>query len=638
MFIQLKKSTDKHTFSLIEMSCDDYTDATEDEVSSTEDEQLGLSEEFHIQDHQSDLAEEFQMPDVHQSDLSDKFHIQDEHQDAPQADLPEEFHMQDDQLFDDMSDIYDNYQGLSDDEYYEDTVDHFKNTMKAKTAYESFHIEYRETQTAMLTSFLDIYNQPDCFPSLQFVCGPPSSGADYTIKTMLKHFKKTTENFDYISIKKSSVIDFKGFLKTTARELYNLLNHKYKADLTKVLGTEIENKVSKRKRKKTKKMMTQRVKSGLDSRAMESFPNFRDYVHNLLLFFNSVADEKEHMSIYIHLQEYDLYQQVDYHTLSRMVKIFEGLSGSIFHIKIIASFTQPVLMTQYLGTNLNPAIINFPRYTERELQQILIKYTCKDIVDVNVSFGTSFITFCVESFIDMVGININLFTLLIKKKFNENVDQIYDCGYDFMKFLKKNMHIFKDVYTLEEDEKETKEEESFEYDDESLGTKRQKIQAGMERYADYSLVTKYVIIASYYCSHFGEKYDGINFVKDVDEIKSLDVSKASSIKAKSKGVKREPMKAPKGFEFERMLYVFNILFFQDRNDAGFIEQNNGSTGTDAHVYQAFTNLIDAKIVGKNINDYYDVYKPECRYKFLAPVEDVRMIAQDIDFQRMELLE
>lgn len=255
MFIQLKKSTDKHTFSLIEMSCDDYTDATEDEVSSTEDEQLGLSEEFHIQDHQSDLAEEFQMPDVHQSDLSDKFHIQDEHQDAPQADLPEEFHMQDDQLFDDMSDIYDNYQGLSDDEYYEDTVDHFKNTMKAKTAYESFHIEYRETQTAMLTSFLDIYNQPDCFPSLQFVCGPPSSGADYTIKTMLKHFKKTTENFDYISIKKSSVIDFKGFLKTTARELYNLLNHKYKADLTKVLGTEIENKVSKRKRKKTKKMM-----------------------------------------------------------------------------------------------------------------------------------------------------------------------------------------------------------------------------------------------------------------------------------------------------------------------------------------------------------------------------------------------
>ncbi|CAI8499312.1 unnamed protein product [Hanseniaspora opuntiae] len=199
------------------------------------------------------LAEEFQMPDVHQSDLSDKFHIQDEHQDAPQADLPEEFHMQDDQQFDDMSDIYDNYQGLSDDEYYEDTVDHFKNTMKAKTAYESFHVEYRETQTAMLTSFLDIYNQPDCFPSLQFVCGPPSSGADFTIKTMLKHFKKTTENFDYISIKKSSVIDFKGFLKTTARELYNLLNHKYKADLTKVLGTEIENKVSKRKRKKTKK-------------------------------------------------------------------------------------------------------------------------------------------------------------------------------------------------------------------------------------------------------------------------------------------------------------------------------------------------------------------------------------------------
>lgn len=602
------------------MSFDVESDATEDEVSSPSDYKFDLLEEFHTQN-------------GHQSDVSDNFHIQDDHQSGSS----EQFHMQDDQQLDGMSDIYDNCQGLSDNEYYQDSVDHFKNTMKAKHAYESFHVEFRETQTAMLTSFLDIYNQPDCFPSLQFVCGPPSSGADYTIKTMLKHFKKTTENFEYISIKKSSVIDFKGFLKTMARELYNLLNRKYKADLTKVLGSEIESKVDKRKRKKTTKMMTQRVKSGLDSRAMESFSTFRDYVHNLLLFFNSVADEKEHMSIYIHLQEYDLYQQVDYHTLSRMVKIFESLSGSIYHIKIIASFTQPVLMTQYLGTNLNPAIINFPRYTGRELQQILIKYTCKDIVDVNVSFGTSFITLCVESFIDMVGINISLFTLLIKKKFNENIDQIYDSGYDFMKFLKKNMHIFKDVYKLEEEEKETKEEDLLE-DDESVGTKRQKIQAGMERYADYSLMTKYVIIASYYCSHFGEKFDGINFVKDVDEMKSLDVSKASSIRALSKGAKREPMKAPKGFEFERMLYVFNIFFYQDRNDAGFIEQNNGSTGTDVHVYQAFTTLIDAKIVGKNINDYYDVYKPECRYKFLAPVEDVRMIAQEIGFQRLELFE
>ncbi|KAL6933558.1 uncharacterized protein HGUI_03009 [Hanseniaspora guilliermondii] len=551
------------------------------------------------------------------------------------SNFSDEYYIQDDQQLDDMNDIYDNYQGFSDNENDEYSVDHFKNTMRAKAAYESFHVEFRETQAAMLTSFLDIYKQPDCFPSLQFVCGPPSSGADYTIKTMLKHFKKTTENFEYISIKKSSVIDFKGFLKTTARELYNLLNYKYKSDLNKVMGSELEGKQDK---KSKKKVMSQRVKSGLDSRAMESFPNFRDYVHNLLLFFNSVANEREHMSIYIHLQEYDLYQQVDYHTLSRMVKIFEGLSGSIFHIKIIASFTQPVLMTQYLGTNLNPAIINFPRYTEKELQQILIKYTCKDIVDVNVSFGISFITFCVESFIDMVGININLFTLLIRKKFNESIDQIYDSDYDFMRFLKRNKHIFKDVYTLEDDEKENKEEDVFEFDDEGSGTKRQKIQAGMERYADYSLVTKYVIISSYYCSHFAEKYDCINFVKDVDEIKSLDASKASSIKAMSKSFKREPMKAPKGFEFERMLYVFNILFYQDRNNAGFIEQNNGSTGTDIHVYQSFTSLIDAKIVGKNINDYYDVYKPECRYKFLAPIEEVRMIAEEINFQRMELLE
>lgn len=556
------------------------------------------------------------------------------------ADVTDHQYEQYDEQFDEMNPMYENYQGLSDNEDDQLDVDYLKNTIKVEKAFETFNVEFREQQTAVLTSFLDIYKQPDSFPLLQFVCGPPSSGADYTIKTMLKHFHKATENFEYFTIKKSSVIDFKGFLKTTARELHNLLHHKYKASLSKVFESELKGKSYKRKAT-TKKTLTANAKSGLDSRAMESFSNFRDYVHNLLLFFNSIADDKEHTSIYIHLQEYDLFQQVDYHTLSRMVKIFEGLSGSIFHIKIIASFSQPVLMTQYLGTNLAPAIINFPRYTERELQQILIKYTCRDIVEANPSFGTSFITFCVESFIDMVGININLFTLLIKRKFKESLNQIHGCDFDFMAFLKTNKHIFKEVYDFDEEKTENKTD-NLAYDldehEEVSGTKKQKLLPGMERYVDYSLATKYVIIASYYCSHFAEKYDGVYFVKDTDEINALDLSKSAATNSSSVKVKREPLKAPKGFEFERMLYVFNILFYQDRNDFGFIDQNNGFTGTDVNVYQCFTTLLEAKIIGKNINDYYDVYKPECRFKFLAPLEDVVMIANEINFERMELFD
>jgi len=242
------------------------------------------------------------------------------------ADVTDHQYEQYDEQFDEMNPMYENYQGLSDNEDDQLDVDYLKNTIKVEKAFETFNVEFREQQTAVLTSFLDIYKQPDSFPLLQFVCGPPSSGADYTIKTMLKHFHKATENFEYFTIKKSSVIDFKGFLKTTARELHNLLHHKYKASLSKVFESELKGKSHKRKAA-TKKSLTANAKSGLDSRAMESFSNFRDYVHNLLLFFNSIADDKEHTSIYIHLQEYDLFQQVDYHTLSRMVKIFEGLSG-----------------------------------------------------------------------------------------------------------------------------------------------------------------------------------------------------------------------------------------------------------------------------------------------------------------------
>ncbi len=89
----------------------------------------------------------------------------------------------------------------------------WKTLLKLEKAFETFNVEFREQQT-VLTSFLDIYKQLIHFP-LRFVCGPPSSGADYTIKTMLKHFHKATKLWMY-TIKKSSVIDFKGFLKTTA--------------------------------------------------------------------------------------------------------------------------------------------------------------------------------------------------------------------------------------------------------------------------------------------------------------------------------------------------------------------------------------------------------------------------------------
>ncbi|OBA25682.1 hypothetical protein HANVADRAFT_106145, partial [Hanseniaspora valbyensis NRRL Y-1626] len=219
------------------------------------------------------------------------------------------------------------------------------------------NITYRQEQILQLTSFLDLYNLPQTMPSVQFINGPKSSGVNYVMRQVLQHYSQTC--YEYIVVKKGSVIDHKSLMREIGRKLYTLFAKKYpedeindSEDLSYEKGSEEMSALAFAKIKN--------IKSGLDSRAIETFSSFKDYLQNLLLYYDINIDSPT--SIYIFLQEFDDYPLLDFNTIFRFSKISESLHGSKFQIKFIFSFKENSVMKQYIGGMVNPVITQFPRY------------------------------------------------------------------------------------------------------------------------------------------------------------------------------------------------------------------------------------------------------------------------------------
>ncbi|KAL6929204.1 hypothetical protein ACO0SA_002544 [Hanseniaspora valbyensis] len=480
------------------------------------------------------------------------------------------------------------------------------------------NIPHRQEQIIQLTSFLDLYNLPQTMPSVQFINGPKSSGVNYVMRQVLQHYSQT--GYEYIVVKKGSVIDHKSLMREIGRKLYTLFAKKYPED-------EMNDSEDLSYEKSSEEMSAlafakiKNIKSGLDSRAIETFSSFKDYLQNLLLYYDINIDSPT--SIYIFLQEFDDYPLLDFNTIFRFSKISESLHGSKFQIKFIFSFKENNVMQQYIGGMVNPVITQFPRYTSLEIESILASNLCKEFLNIDEVFGRQFINICCESFSQTLGFDLMQLSKIIKYKYKEYEEEIVLCKYNFAKFLSNNKHILQNV------EVKTVKKRKYlnvteDVDDED---KKQK----EDKYINFSRMTKYILISCYYCSYYPSKCDSLFFLKSINE-KLLPKSKSSRSSLSNYELSTEP----RGFALERLLLVFNIFFYQDNEDLSNSTMRN-DLGTDVNFANCFTQLLDIKYVGKNINDYFDCYRTDCKYKLLLPPAEIKKIAESVGFERTELV-
>lgn len=474
-------------------------------------------------------------------------------------------------------------------------------------------ISHRQTQVLQLVSFLDLYNIPQSMPLVHFLNGPKSSGVNYVARSLLKHYSDC--GYEYIVVKKVSVIDHKSLMRDIGRRLYNLLSKKYpendESDFGDLENVNFEENLNYSKIKN--------IKSGLDARSIETFSSFKDYLQNLLLYYDIHIDAST--SIYIFLQEFDEYPLLDYNTVFRFYKIIESLHGSKFQIKLIFSFHESALMKQYTGGMVNPVITQFPRYTAFEVESILVSYLCRDLIEMNKSFGKKFISVCCESFIQYVGYDVVQLAKIIKYKYKQYEQEIILNNYDFVKFLQKNKEL---LLTVEISAPKKRRHNELESESAAL----EKL-VSVDKYSNFSRMSKYILISCFYCSYYPVKCDSLFFMKSINN-NLLAKSKVS----RGNQNKFEIHTEPRGFGLERLLLVFNIFFFQDDLDQ---ESPRNLNGTDINFAKCFTQLLDSKYVGKNINDYFDCYRTDCKYKLLLPPSEIKKISESVGFERVELI-
>lgn len=474
-------------------------------------------------------------------------------------------------------------------------------------------ISHRQTQVLQLVSFIDLYNIPQSMPLVQFLNGPKSSGVNYVARSVLKQYEDC--GYEYIVVKKVSVIDHKSLMRDIGRKLYTLLSKKYPenddSDFGDIEHGNLEDNLNYSKIKN--------IKSGLDARSIETFSSFKDYLQNLLLYYDIHIDVST--SIYIFLQEFDEYPLLDYNTVFRFYKIIESLHGSKFQIKLIFSFHETALMKQYTGGIVNPVITQFPRYTAFEVESILVSHLCKHLIEINKVFGRQFINICCESFIQCVGYDVVQLAKIIRYKYKQYEEEIILNKYDFVKFLQKNKELLLNVEIST-----SKKRKHSDSDSDSVALPK---VLPLDKYSNFSKMSKYLLISCFYCSYYPAKCDSLFFMKSINN-NLLAKSKMS----RGNQNKFEVHTEPRGFGLERLLLVFNIFFFQDDLDQ---KTPRNANGTDINFAKCFTQLLDSKYIGKNINDYFDCYRTDCKYKLLLPPAEIKKISESVGFERVELI-
>lgn len=455
---------------------------------------------------------------------------------------------------------------------------------------------FREYQWNSLGHFIN--EDPDLTPPNVIIQGYSGTGKTFT----LQKFLESKQNLVYAWLQPIEVVSWKPLFQAIARSTQQVLMDKFP-------GLQYKE---------------------YDPMAVEEPSISIRYLTNLFAHYDSLS---ERIPLYIIYDGFDSLKDIDSQLLYKVLKLHELLpKDSKIVLKSVFTVRDISFVHRY-STNSLPLII-FPRYTIEQIIEILILTRTQELInsnfmqqqlksmeDIEVSvdllekLAINFIQLIVQSFQSYTGNDVFALNDLIDFKWPQYIKNINSMNiFDPLALYRATVKVF-----VTTGDGLLENEEMVEDDDNN----------DVEQTYELSKISKYLLIAAYFCSYIEAKYDTSIFSKRA--------TKTASSRRKKKDQNPRYLQ-PSFFYIERLLAIFQSIYpMESEVPRGSLAslKSEELIHSNVEVFQNLSELFSLKLIACTTAKNLDMLSHKIKWRVNVPWEIILEIADSVNFNIAE---
>ncbi|EHN00563.1 Orc5p [Saccharomyces cerevisiae x Saccharomyces kudriavzevii VIN7] len=460
-------------------------------------------------------------------------------------------------------------------------------------------VAFREYQAKCLASYISA--DPSITPSNLILQGYSGTGKTYT----LKEYFKANPDLHAVWLEPVELVSWKPLLQAIARTVQY----------------------------KLKKLFPNVSTMDYDPLQVEEPFLLVKTLHNIFAQYDSL---QENACLFLVLDGFDSLQDLDAALFNKYIKLNELLpKDSKINLKFIYTMLETSFLQRY-STHCIPTVM-FPRYNVDEVSSILVN-RCGELVEDSClrkriieeritdctddqfqSVAANFIHLIVQAFHSYTGNDMFALNDLVDFKWPEYVSHITKENiFEPLTLYKSGIKLF--ISTGD-----------------GLGTNEQDgsavnmIQDNLKNNQTYdlSIISKYLLIASYICSYLEPRYDASIFSRKTRIIQG----RAAYGRRKKKEVNPRYLQ-PSLFAIERLLAIFQAIFpMEGKAKSGSLSalREEPLMRANIEVFQNLSELHTLQLIATTMNKNIDYLSPKVRWKVNVPWEIIKEISESVQF-------
>ncbi|EJS42062.1 orc5p [Saccharomyces arboricola H-6] len=461
-------------------------------------------------------------------------------------------------------------------------------------------VAFRDYQTLFLASYISA--DPFITPSNLILQGYRGTGKSYT----LKEFFKANPDLNTVWLEPVELVSWKPLLQAIARTVqYKLKNLYPHIPTTEYDPLQVE----------------------------EPFLLVKT-LHNIFAQYESL---QEKTCLFLILDGFDSLQDLDAALFNKYIKLNELLPrDSKIDLKFIYTMLETPFLQRY-SSHCIPTVM-FPRYNSHEVTSILVTSRCIELVEDSClrkciiekqitdctddqfqGVAANFIHLIVQAFHSYTGNDIFALNDLIDFKWPEYVSHITKENiFEPLTLYKSAIKLF---LSTDDDLGTNEQTES------TVNINRDELKSSQTY--DLSIISKYLLIASYICSYLEPRYDASIFSRKTRIIQG----RAAYGRRKKKEVNPRYLQ-PSLFVIERLLAIFQAIFpIEGKAKSGSLSalREELLIRANIEVFQNLSELHTLKLIATTMNKNIDYLSPKVRWKVNVPWEIIKEISESVQF-------
>ncbi|CAI4049675.1 hypothetical protein N7582_004725 [Saccharomyces uvarum] len=461
-------------------------------------------------------------------------------------------------------------------------------------------VAFRDYQTKCLASYISA--DPDITPSNLILQGYSGTGKTYT----LREYFRVNPDLHTVWLEPVELVSWKPLLQAIARTV----QYKLKVLYPNIPATDYD-----------------------PLQVEEPFLLVKT-LHNIFAQYKCL---KEKACLFLILDGFDSLQDLDAALFNKYIKLHELLpKDSKIDLKFVYTMLETSFLQRY-STHCIPTIM-FPRYEMNEVSSILVMSRCGELVEDSClrkriieeqitdctddqfqSVAANFIHLVVQAFHSYTGNDIFALNDLIDFKWPDYVSRITKENiFEPLTLYKSAIKLF--VGT--DDDLSTNEmaENTININgDEPKSSQTYEL----------SIISKYLLIASYICSYLEPRYDASIFSRKTRIIQG----RAAYGRRKKKEVNPRYLQ-PSLFAIERLLAIFQAIFpMEGKAKSGSLSalREEPLMRANIEVFQNLSELHTLKLIATTMSKNIDYLSPKVRWKVNVPWEIIKEISESVQF-------